>query len=143
MSQPSKGVTKFWDKKLGEDLQALDLPDGRVSNRGSGKINDEGRGKARVASGAEIESRQVILRANKFRSAQDKAIWRLYAEGKGRTLIGTELQLGDRTVRNSISRSKQKQIAAPQTIRHLAKTSDLNFLLTLLVAIRKTNAKIH
>jgi hypothetical protein len=57
------------------------IPLVRVSNKGAGKLWDADRAVNRNNAQAEFDNRQAILTNHRFRTAKQKRVWKLHAEG--------------------------------------------------------------
>lgn len=127
-----------WEARLKADgLAHLDYEDGGdlvVGNKGSGKINSEGRAAGREESEAYKDAARAFLREYRFPRARDRRIWAAHCEGTWTVYIAKQLHHDRKTVQASIARSKaamQRRANRNVTIEKATRTADHRTLVVL------------
>jgi hypothetical protein len=132
-----------WSRRLDDDgLGTLDVDVYRepdmiaVSNRGSGKMDDDKDHRARLASEELAEQDRDITRHHVFKHKRDRQAWTLHASGLGLLQVSRALGISFRQARNSVERTRSewrlKQRRPVKVTKDLIDATDPLTLLALL-----------
>lgn len=112
-----RALQRHWYAKLREtgfeDLES-GLEDGRLSNRGKLHVvtdtpEEDARLAQRVSDGTQYtEWAEAVLHNTRFRSRQEREVWRLHAEGMSEVDIGTALAIARRSVRRHLANTRKR-----------------------------------